>query len=854
MAVDRAAFVADAPLDAARERTTSAPLHVWEHERPLPGGDWVIWRPTVLRGTGFPVSTMAGLAGMQAPSAADEYSDTRADVIRLRRLALAQIGQDLRACPPSARAALRARRRRIRQGRIARDATTHIERALASATEARAAAHARLIEVYRAETQLIDARLAGILADPRFREAVRWQNPRALSLIDRRFQAPAGARADRRAAGDLVAMLIQRYALKNDSIGFFGPVGWGSLSEQEMTVDISPGAGLLARRAVYFEGWCIDALADALDAHPSVRCWTAPRLAGGVWQGENGVVHVPLVGQVAVSEGERRVLALCDGERSAREIADVVLRHPESDLRSEDDVFAALRALVDRRVLVWRLDVAPQLHPDHELRRRLHRIGDPRLRQECFAALDALVEARDAVARASGDPDALDERLTALNTTFTGLTGRAPTRRVGQMYAGRTLVYEDCRRAGRVTLGAAFLARLGPPLTLVLESARWVAAELARGFRVQMRQCYAALARERRDAVDAHEFYTRVTQIPLDERMARIRDVERRFRERWQFALGVDGEPRRVSRSVDQIALRAREAFLSRSPLWSRVRFLSPDVLVAADGPEAFRRGDFHCVLGEIHSGNGLLWSALASQHPDPQELADAVERDAREVTPIVTQVLKSDWSARLNVAARPPCGWRYEFHDDRPSQPGCRPMPAAMLVPSDDGLTVTMRTRDGNHEFDAIELFGLPLCWEVDSVLKQYLPDAPHVPRVTIGALTIARERWCATRDELPFVTEPDRAARFAALRAWARGLGLPRRVFYKFPRERKPCYLDFDSPLYSDLFLKGVRSLEEGIAVRLDEMFPGIAETWLADGTGDRYTSEFRFATRLASPGCLA
>ncbi len=59
-------------------------------------------------------------------------------------------------------------------------------------------------------------------------------------------------------------------APKNDTIGFFGPVGWARLGEGQEVAAARCGPELLAARQVYFEGWAIDAIADRL-ARPSVR-------------------------------------------------------------------------------------------------------------------------------------------------------------------------------------------------------------------------------------------------------------------------------------------------------------------------------------------------------------------------------------------------------------------------------------------------------------------------------------------------------------------------------------------------------------------------------------------------------
>src|SRR5205085_9505837 len=63
--------------------------------------------------------------------------------------------------------------------------------------------------------------------------------------------------------------------------------------------------------------------------------------------------------------------------------------------------------------------------------------------------------------------------MARLEATFTRLSGVPPTRRAGELYAGRTVAYEECRRAGTVRLGADTLDGIREALALVLDSARW---------------------------------------------------------------------------------------------------------------------------------------------------------------------------------------------------------------------------------------------------------------------------------------------------------------------------------------------------------------------------------------------
>jgi hypothetical protein len=222
--------------------------------------------------------------------------------------------------------------------------------------------------------------------------------------------------------------------------------------------------------------------------------------------------------------------------------------------------------------------------------------------------------------------------------------------------------------------------------------------------------------------------------------------------------------------------------------------------------------------------------------------------RESSRETVVCVQQPKKNWLSRACNLAIPPTFWQYQYGDDVPNRPDCRALPAGKLLAVDTGEVVRMRARDGSLEFDALELFGFSLCFELNDVLGHWAPRAPHVPRVTIGDLTISRERWETTPAEIALPDGHDRAAWFLAVRRWASARGLPRYVFYKSPREPKPCYLDFDSPVYVNLFAKAMTQLDPQTPVRVVEMLPGIEDTWLVDADGTTYTSELRFVARAA------
>jgi hypothetical protein len=160
-------------------------------------------------------------------------------------------------------------------------------------------------------------------------------------------------------------------------------------------------------------------------------------------------------------------------------------------------------------------------------------------------------------------------------------------------------------------------------------------------------------------------------------------------------------------------------------------------------------------------------------------------------------------------------------------------------------GGRLVMRARDGRVSFDAIEAIGEALSLLAVNAMK-ILPPARHNPRVTIDRLVICRESWSFFNSELGFVDQKEESVRFLAARNWAKSHGMPRFVFVKVPTETKPFYLDFDSPIYVDIFAKAIRKMagqpKSDKPITLTEMLPAPDRLWLPDAEGRRYTSELR------------
>jgi hypothetical protein len=147
----------------------------------------------------------------------------------------------------------------------------------------------------------------------------------------------------------------------------------------------------------------------------------------------------------------------------------------------------------------------------------------------------------------------------------------------------------------------------------------------------------------------------------------------------------------------------------------------------------------------------------------------------------------------------------------------------------------------DEGHVSDRAQTFRVPLAELLFlpifvAALRSFDPVGEGNNRVQIGRLVVRRATWTSSAGELP--ESPDELA------AWASARGLPRQVFVRSPLERKPRFVDLESPtLLRTLarFVAPARERAPEAEVVFTEMLPAPDECWLEDGDG-HYTSELR------------
>ena len=833
---------------------------------PDPSREWALWRCVCVRGSGFPFSGVTRLASPVAAGAADRLNAAEDEAERLREEAVQAVGREIKTADRSAVKGLIKAIQKLKKGKAPDTAGLSAEVRAAVELYASADGKARGIRdeylaAFAAEEERLSGELRAVARDRRFREAVLWQNRNVLktgidSLLRRQGD---GRRSSRdRQNEQAVASYLQRFCTKNDTIGFFGPVGWARLDEGREPVSVDHGPGFLAHRRVFFEGWCVDAVADKLSSDLALRRNLAPRRALIVRA--DGVVMGQWAGP-ALSARTRAVLALCDGETSARDVAE---RLAASGMFADPEVvYVALDKLQDAGLLTWGFNLPMVLEPDRALRKEIERLQTGAARDAALRTLAELEAHRQAVSAAAGDDLALDTALQQMEERFTQLTGLESTRGHGETYAGRTLVYEDCRRGTELSFGPEILDELAAPLALVLASARWMTYFAAEIHRNWFEEAYRQLRWEAGSArIDLVSFCRRALHpiVHPTENMVR-RHVVPRFQQLWAEVLDLPGDgSRRVTYTAEQLRPRVLRAFDAPEPGWTIARHHSPDVMIAASGLESIRRGDYQFILGEMHLGtNTLSTNLFVAQHPSPKDLVAFMARDLPE--PCVFPTLPKIWQQQRSneLLGVPVAGMTGRLYFGLATAKDLyleiTPVPSGLskeqvlsvadlsVEPGDDGLQVVSR-KDGRR-FDLLEFLQTAIASEIVGECKIF-PARDYLPRITVDRMILARETWAFLAADLEFAQAPTESRRFAETRRWAERIGLPRLTFVKIQHERKPFFLDFQSPFSVEIFTREVRrALElfpDGARVILSEMVPGPEELWLPDRDGQRYTAELR------------
>ena len=565
-------------------------------------------------------------------------------------------------------------------------------------------------------------RLAEVARDRRFREAVAWQSRDALAhAIDKHARGVSEGPSRIRRREEVVASFWQRYCTKNDTIGFFGPLGWGRFSERDPTT--ARGGAPEHERVVHLENWAVEAVASA----------------------------------------------------------------------------AGVAALVP---------MSP--FPERALRERL-----ARERPDALPVLDRLEAARDAIAAARREDVA--GALARLDDVFVEITGRPAVRGEQDTGGGRTVAYLDCVSDLDLTIGSEVLDELRTSLPAVLHASRWWCGRVFAAGSAVLEQV-------------AHGQSGPLGPLMGDLMAAawglyeHLHDEQAELQIRWAQVVGDDS---------NRLTEHAAAVFADALPAWQSSTYHSADVQIAATDVDAIGRGQFLAVLGDFHGGSNPLGQGLFA-HRHPQSAIN--ERIARDLGPLIRLLPPRRGVVDMTARAYPTFGQDGSIvitAGDEPVPDGAQAIPIRDVLLDAGEVT----DRAGSFRIPLAELLFLPI---FIAGVRTFDPFGAHEGRVCLGRTVVRRAAW-----SIPTAEIPERADE---LPAWARDRGLPRSVFARIAvplasHERKPMYIDFDSPALRRVLTRFISPLRDrpGARFAFTEMLPTPDQCWLQTEHG-HHTSELR------------
>lgn len=786
--------------------------------RPTGVGSWRAVSRFLIRSAGFPAETtdfgadqvsraVAARAGLRAEAAALREQWPRWFDAAVR--GLERDGADRSAF----KTLYRARREVGRHRPVPPEAAGYLEagwvRAWQRCLARLDAAERDLDDAVRAASGYGRDRLRELLTDDRFVAALTASNPELADRLRRSLLAdPTGDRSSTRQDERVVYAYAQRFATKNETISFFGPIDYGTVGDGD-TVRLRYADQPIQQRWVRLSHWAVQLLADRIAEDPAIAGHLPLRIRDGcALTGQPGAEPALLIA------GTGRRVPLSPAQAA---VLDVVTSDPltmgELTSRRADPAVAA--DLLSRGVLTRRPLVPTAL--DDPADWLLGLLGELCRAGVATAARwhDLLRTLVDGALAMTGRADA--ERpavLAGLETAFSGATGHSARRGAGEHYADRLLITEDCR--GGVTecvvparQARALVRRLCPVLLLCASYSVLVQhAVLARALAL-----HARLARQ-----------GPVSYLRLVAELDRTMSVEEAT---------ADPAPAAWLDHFDQLVRSATTeglAQLDPAALGPLLReppaglVVSPDIFLCADPSDVdIERADV--VIGEIHHG-AQVWSHLSVLDPElaatGREVA-AVTGAGGELAALVCR--RTQGKAFERELPGPVVLFRAAAAQGHPrvldaAQLTVREVDGTLRLAAPDGTAVRLHARHPRSPSNW--LFGPP-----PVVAPVPLRTAGHAPRVRVGDVLAWRERWRLDAEQLRELTgtrHPGELVRAAA--ALQERCGLPRLVFAKAQAARKPVFADLHCPTSLAHLAHYLRTSP---TAELTEMAPQPRQWWL-------------------------
>lgn len=657
------------------------------------------------------------------------------------------------------------------------------------------------------------AALRRVYSERSLQQALWWQSPGVArnylpSLLQ--FETPSFNSKFRRRLRTFQNYL-QRYCAKNEAIGYFGPIGFGRLSDTDQAAQEATGEWL-TRRETYLEPWLVEALLEHFFSSPLYSderlCFLNPRL-----RIESSILYGELKSRRAgggrsLPPDMERLLLRTATEPCSR-------AHLIEQGYSEESLTTALRH-------GWLSDSFCLPSTGRPIDSARAYAG--RLREKVRAPLLAELERWDQSRIRLGlqPEEQIPQFLDTVRLSNHGQTERHQ----GAAYGGRQGYYEDCARRG-FSLPGSWFDTIAEPISLLLESARWVSFQSGTQLARALMHAHKGLFQRHGDGYSATALWE-ASRVVFAE-VLDLESIDRELARRWWEIIGERPSPGGHLR-LDPSTLRAAVAqnFTVPSYGFRSARFHSFDIFFGPQG---------QAVLGEIHPClHTFNDPATHHQHPNPERLRNWYQERTlhKELLPArqvpYTRLYQDGWSnsQAYHLLVDPAWGsWREPEYQWRLGD---------FQVFQSQGR-VFLRHKDG-YELSLLDFFESDLrhfqatCFEPFRLM-------PESIRLSLGELVVGRRSWTLQREQFCDLDLLKGDELLLALSQKLRSRAMPSRLFVKYPHETKPVLLQTESLVSLELFWHLFSGTDR---CRCQEVLPELEEAWVGCSQGFG-TAEFRF-----------
>jgi len=678
-------------------------------------------------------------------------------------------------------------------------------------------AHTRWEEAHAAFGQAHAQALSGLrnqlrtyAAHPRVQEAVFLSAPNMFQNVWTRYLAGSGdaANADARRMERQAYTYLQRFCAKNETTSFFGPMGYGELEDDIEGFEVRATPVSEQGRRTFHAYWVVQEFAKLIARDKVLRLQLPLRL-NPFFECSATEARCEALGLnvVLTAATAPLVRALSAGPKSFEALASELGKTAQA---LELDSVPLLKATLVLRALPY---LADDFEAFGHLTHALRELPASAARDGWLSRLERLESFR--VAFEQGDLQTRQKVLPEWEKAFTELTGQPARRGEGQMYMDRYVFYEEAASPFRLRFGQRFARQLQEKLGAGLE------LSAAYGDRVQ------------------HAYRAEVSQKLGLKPGQQVDFLRYAMALRPDTVTGSQFSPVPPLEVPEGASLDAAVAgHAAPGP-----RYSLPDVCLHASSPEAATGGQVEVLLARVHH-HLLLWSWLFAFYPDKPRVSGMARRwlDTQQGGELVSLAI-----GRRNKGFYRFAGREIAYTPaDLVALEG-QTLPASRLQVEQTPQGPVLKSAEGQPLQLYLPLADFSTYPPFAALAHPLVLHAPiategssHTPRLHVGGAVYQRERWELKLPQLKKLHGP--ALYLEARRQW-RAHQLPRFVFARTPKERKPCLIDGRSPFALELLR---HLLSDDGSVRFEEMYPAPDGLWLKDEHG-RYTCELRMmATR--------